>query len=100
MNRQEQAAQQEAAAALHEQLRWLEGRFDSMGPWVMGAEFSLVDASLLPFFLRLPVLQHYRGFGLPEVHLPIRETHRNLLTKHRAAVPMALHAFPNLAKTS
>jgi hypothetical protein len=52
---------------LHEQLRWLEGRFDSMGPFFMGAGFSLVDASLLPFFLRLPVLQQYRSFSLPTV---------------------------------
>ena len=70
LSRQEHAAQQEAAAALNEQLRWLEGHFDSMGPFVMGAEFSLVDASLLPFFLRLPMLHHYRGFSLPQVHLP------------------------------
>ena len=58
--------------ALSEHLHWLEGRFDSAGPYIMGKEFSLVDASLLPFFLRLPVLQHYRGFSLPAVRLSSR----------------------------
>ena len=32
-------------------------------------QFTLVDASLAPFFLRLPVLKHYRGFDLPPVRL-------------------------------
>ena len=53
---------------LHEQLRWLEGHFDSMGPYFMGAQFSIADASLLPFFLRLPLLQQYRNFSLPKVN--------------------------------
>lgn len=29
-------------------------------------QFSLVDAALAPFFLRLPALEHYRGFKLPQ----------------------------------
>ena len=32
-------------------------------------QFTLVDASLAPFFLRLPVLKQYRGFDLPPVRL-------------------------------
>jgi hypothetical protein len=34
-------------------------------------QFTLVDASLAPFFLRLPVLKHYRGFDLPPVRLDL-----------------------------
>lgn len=33
-------------------------------------QFSLVDAALAPFFLRLPALQHYRSFSLPAVSCP------------------------------
>ncbi len=34
--------------------------------WLSGDEFSLTDVSLLPWFERLVVLEHYRGFGLPD----------------------------------
>lgn len=67
--RQDGEGQQKASQALSAELQWLEGHFDSMGPFFMGAEFSLVDISLLPFFLRLGVLQHYRGFSLPTVRV-------------------------------
>ncbi|KAK9915028.1 hypothetical protein WJX75_003796 [Coccomyxa subellipsoidea] len=63
--RQDSEGQQQAAQALSTELHWLEAHFDSMGPYFMGTEFSLVDISLLPFFLRFGVLQHYRGFSLP-----------------------------------
>jgi len=40
-------------------------------------QFTLVDAALAPFFLRLPVLKHYRDFDLPQVRqgLSFRATH-------------------------
>ncbi|CAL8468830.1 g8371 [Coccomyxa elongata] len=63
--RQDKEGQQQAAQTLDTELRWLEGHFDSLGPYFMGTEFSLVDISLLPFFLRASVLQHYRGYNLP-----------------------------------
>lgn len=31
----------------------------------MGKHFSMVDIALLPWFIRLFILEHYRGFGLP-----------------------------------
>jgi hypothetical protein len=34
-----------------------------------GAQFTFVDCALLPFFLRLAVLSHYRGFHVPQVSL-------------------------------
>lgn len=67
MSRQDKEGQQQAAQTLDTELRWLEGHFDSLGPYFMGTEFSLVDTSLLPFFLRASVLQHYRGYNLPSV---------------------------------
>ncbi len=67
MCRQDPEGRKEGADALREQLRWLEGCFDSDGPFFMGEQFSLVDISVLPFMLRLPVLSHYRAFALPEV---------------------------------
>lgn len=36
------------------------------GPYWMGDWLSLVDLAFYPFFERLPVLEHYRGFGLPQ----------------------------------
>ncbi len=35
--------------------------------FVVFLQFTLVDAALAPFFLRLPVLKHYRDFDLPQV---------------------------------
>ena len=65
--RQDSEGQQQASNALHEQLRWLESSFDSKRPFFLGEQFSLLDISLLPFFIRFPVLQHYRQFSLPQV---------------------------------
>ena len=67
MSRQDKEGQQQAAQTLDTELRWLEAHFDSLGPYFLGTEFSLVDISLLPFFLRLGVLQQYRGYSLPSV---------------------------------
>jgi glutathione S-transferase len=36
--------------------------------WLSGDEFSLTDVSLLPWFERFVVLEHYRNFGLPASH--------------------------------
>ena len=67
VSRQDKEGQQQAAQTLDTELQWLEGHFDSLGPYFLGTEFSLVDISLLPFFLRLDVLQQYRGYSLPSV---------------------------------
>ena len=32
------------------------------GPYFLGKSFSLVDATLAPWFLREPILEHYRPF--------------------------------------
>lgn len=59
---QDKASQEECAAKLQGELQWLEGQADSAGPYMMGTHFSLVDAAMLPWFLRLPILRHYRAF--------------------------------------
>ena len=50
-------------------LRTLEeahSRLSGTGPYWLGAEASLLDFALYPFFERLPAWDHYRGLGLPE----------------------------------
>ena len=38
----------------------------SDGPFFMGKEFGLVDIMLAPHVERFPVLEHYRGFTIPD----------------------------------
>ena len=64
--RQDKAQQQEVAKEIQDQLRWLEEHMDSDGPYFMGPRFSMVDVALLPWFIRMFILDHYRGFGLPD----------------------------------
>jgi hypothetical protein len=35
-------------------------------------DFGLVDAALVPWFTRMPVLAHYRGFSMPAEHTRAR----------------------------
>ena len=64
-NRQDKAQQAEVAQQLEAQCDWLEAQADSAGPFFMGANFSLVDCALVPWFVRSYVLQHFRGLQLP-----------------------------------
>ncbi|DBB03428.1 hypothetical protein WJX82_004221 [Trebouxia sp. C0006] len=64
--RQDKGQQQEVAKEIQDQLHWLEQHVDSKGPYFMGQEFSMVDVALLPWFIRIFILEHYRGFGLPK----------------------------------
>jgi glutathione S-transferase len=42
------------------------------GPFVMGSEFTLADAHILPFFLRLTVsLRHFKDYSLPSDAFPM-----------------------------
>ena len=36
------------------------------GPYWLGDDVSLVDFSFYPFFERFPMLEHYRGFRMPD----------------------------------
>lgn len=64
--RQDKGQQQEVAKEIQDQLHWLEQHVDAKGPYFMGQEFSMVDIALLPWFIRIFILEHYRGFGLPK----------------------------------
>ena len=92
--RQDSEGQQQASDALHEQLRWLESSFDSKRPFFLGEQFSLLDISLLPFFLRFPVLQHYRQFSLPQV-CQLSLVHALLLALLRAYISAFLYVWPH-----
>ena len=58
--RQDKQGQEQSAAQLTSELLWLEGAFDSAGPYLAGSQFSLVDAAIIPWFLRMYVLKEYR----------------------------------------
>ena len=48
------------------ELRRLEQHIDPSGPFFRGKQMTLVDCALLPWFLRMYVLELYREFSLPE----------------------------------
>lgn len=57
------------AAQLADELRFLEERgFDKParnGPYLLGADFSLADLALYPWFEQVAVLERHRGFRFP-----------------------------------
>lgn len=61
--------QQQRATELRDHFLFMEqqGLNDPQaGPYWLGDQLSLVDLAFYPFFERLPILEHYRGFSLPE----------------------------------
>jgi glutathione S-transferase len=47
--------------------RWLESQISAGGgPFVCGSSFSLADAAVAPFMLRLPVLGELAGYQVPQ----------------------------------
>lgn len=50
---------------LTKELEWLEAHADAAGPYYNGAHFSLADAALIPFFLRMFELKARSGFEIP-----------------------------------
>jgi len=50
---------------LTSELEWLEAHADAAGPYFNGACFSLADAALIPFFLRMFELKARSGFEIP-----------------------------------
>lgn len=63
--RQDKGDQEAAARGFSGQLEWLAETLHAEGPFALGDSLSLVDCAVLPFLLRLPILQHYRGYELP-----------------------------------
>lgn len=66
--------QKEAAEELHKHLLFIEneglGKLSGDGPYWFGESVSLVDLTYYPWFERLPVLEHYRGFQLSSSEFP------------------------------
>ena len=50
---------------LTKELEWLEAHADAAGPYYNGACFSMADAALIPFFLRMFELKARSGFEIP-----------------------------------
>jgi len=57
-------------AEFADRLRYMEreglAKLSSDGPYWLGEQLSLADLSFYPFFERFCVLQHYRGFAIPD----------------------------------
>ena len=51
---------------MKQHLLWLEGCINKEGPYFLGKQFTAVDCAILPWFIRLYVLKHYRNFELPK----------------------------------
>eukprot|EP00775_Hariotina_reticulata_P005210 gene5210-5448_t len=51
-------------------LQWVEGLVNKEGPYFLGRDFSLVDAAIIPFYLRLQVLQDLGLYEIPTAELP------------------------------
>lgn len=50
----------ETSAILVKEVEFLQNNISPTGPYLMGAELTLVDAAVIPFFIRLCVIKHYR----------------------------------------
>jgi glutathione S-transferase len=59
---QDAAGQAAASAVLESELGWLLQHMDAAGPFALSGQLSLVDCAVVPFLLRLYILEHYRGF--------------------------------------
>ncbi len=67
---QEEEKQQELKEKLTGILNFMESegiaKLQAEGPYWMGTEANLVDLTFYPFFERFAVLDHYRGFPIPQ----------------------------------
>jgi glutathione S-transferase len=55
----------DAIDMLDRELEWLVDASEENGPWFLGDDFTLADCAVVPFLLRLPVLNHYREYTAP-----------------------------------
>jgi glutathione S-transferase len=66
LQQQDAEKQSEAKASFLDALKqFSDAMTPGGGPFFFGENFTLVDIAMLPFALRLPILTHYRDFGLP-----------------------------------
>ncbi len=65
---QDPADRKRLRAAVEDGMRYLESRLEAnqgAGPFWLGAELSLADLAMYPFFERLPVFNYYRDVTMP-----------------------------------
>eukprot|EP00879_Flechtneria_rotunda_P002450 GHRR01002647.1.p1 GENE.GHRR01002647.1~~GHRR01002647.1.p1 ORF type:complete len:287 (+),score=98.33 GHRR01002647.1:87-947(+) len=55
-----------AAAQLNAALEWLEGQVSSEGPHFLGKDLSLVDAAIIPFFIRMRLMEQLGSYKAPQ----------------------------------
>ncbi|ORZ40462.1 glutathione S-transferase [Catenaria anguillulae PL171] len=55
----------ELSAKLLEAIKAVQAQLAPEGPYALGHEFSIADILVAPFFARLVVNEHYRGFKVP-----------------------------------
>lgn len=65
-----------ASKELSTALSQLESKLSPDGPYFLGQDFSLVDATVLPWLLRLVAVKYYRGFdaleGVPKLQAYVK----------------------------
>jgi len=54
-----------AGAALDDALKWLDGALDAKGPFALGENFTIADCAMIPFALRLAVLEPLVDYKVP-----------------------------------
>ncbi len=75
-----------AGAALSEALAWFDSELSKGGgPYALGENFTLADAAIAPFMLRLGVLCALCGYGVP-AGLKALEAYRAAVAAHPAVV--------------
>lgn len=75
---QDSQAQEQGRKEFTEALIYIEQEALGKGEYLLGDQFSLVDISFYPWFERLPLLEHFRKFTLPD-QTPRLQTWWNLL---------------------
>jgi glutathione S-transferase len=60
------AADSDVADQLTQALEHVQAKMTPGGPYFTGENFTMVDAAILPWLLRLPVVKEFRGYELPE----------------------------------
>lgn len=87
---QDPAGQEHLRTAVDDGMRYLESRLETIqgagaGPFWLGAELSLADLAMYPFFERLPVFNHYRGVTMPSSCTRLRRWLDTMIERPAAA---------------
>lgn len=86
--KEDPAVRSKCREILDKELTWLDTLL-ATGPYFLGAQFSLVDCAIVPFLLRLPVLEVYRQYQEPECCLLLRAYIKTV--QQRASVQASMY---------